>query len=288
MKIVVGHKAPDTDSSCSAIVYAQLIGAKARVMNPVNKETEFALKKFGVKKPKVWKGEGDEFVLIDHNEASQSIGDYDKVVEIFDHHHKVEINLNQPIKITIEPLGSSCTMIAQKYFDKITKKQAGLLLSAILSDTVVFKSPTTTKTDIAVAEKLAGMLGLDAREYGTELKKVGMSLEGMTPKKLVMKDYKEYTLKGKKFFIGQVEVANLKEALKLKANLLKEMQKMDYDFVLLMLTDIISEVTELLIVGDEIKVGKAFNKKVTGNSIRLPKVLSRKKQVVPPLTKRFS
>jgi manganese-dependent inorganic pyrophosphatase len=288
MIIVVGHKAPDTDSACSAIVYSQIIGAKARVMNPVNRETEFALKKFGVKKPKVWNGEGDEFVLIDHNEASQSIGNYEKVVEIFDHHHKVEINLNQPIKVTIEPLGSVCTMIAQKYFDKLSKKQAGLLLSAILSDTVIFKSPTTTPVDVEIAEKLATIVGVDAKEYGAELKKAGMSLEGMIPKQIVMKDYKEYTLKGKKFFIGQVEVADLKEALKLKNSLLKEMKRMKYDTVLLMITDIINEVTELLVVGDEAGVGRTFGKKVVNNSITLPKVLSRKKQVVPPLTKHYS
>jgi manganese-dependent inorganic pyrophosphatase len=286
MKIVIGHKSPDTDATCSAIVYAKLNNAEARVMGPINKETEHALKKFGAETPKVWKGEGDEFILVDHNEAEQSIGSYENVVEILDH-HKLKIETGKPIKICVEPLGSTCTMIAQKHFEQLTKKQAGLLLSAILSDTVIFKSPTTTKTDIEIAKKLAGIVGINEKEYGLELKKAGMSLEGMSIQQIVKKDYKEYILKGKKFFIGQVENADLKETLKLKEQLLIQMKKMNYDYTLLMLTDIIKETTELLVIGDEREIGKIFGN-VKNNSITLPKVMSRKKQIVPPITKHFS
>ncbi|MBR9678991.1 MAG: manganese-dependent inorganic pyrophosphatase [Nanoarchaeota archaeon] len=287
MKIVIGHKSPDTDATCSAIVYAELNNAEARIMGPLNKETEYALKKFGAEPPKIWKGEGDEFILVDHNESEQSIGDYSKVIEIIDH-HKIKIETEKTIKVHVEPLGSTCTIIAQKHFEKLTKKQAGLILSAILSDTIVFKSPTTTKTDIEIAKRLGEKIETNEKEYGLELKKAGMSLEGMSVEQIIKKDYKEYTLQGKKFFIGQVENADLKETLNIKKQLLTEMKKMNYDYVLLMLTDIIHEITELLIIGNETKIGKVFGKIVKENSITLPKVLSRKKQVVPQITKQFS
>ena len=169
MKHIIGHKNPDTDTTCSGIAYEhflvkQGIDAKAFALGKLNNETKFVLEQFGVEEPEQISElpHGTEIILLDHNEEKQSIDnikDLD-IVEIIDH-HKVKLETDKPISIFIKPLGSSCSIIAEKYFDtntQLTKSIAGILLSGIISDTLFFRSPTTTEIDKKLVDSLAAKL----------------------------------------------------------------------------------------------------------------------------------
>jgi manganese-dependent inorganic pyrophosphatase len=299
---VFGHKSPDTDCTCASIAYAALkqragTNAEAVRIGELNPETLFVLEKFGVEEPALLESaEGKEVILIDHNEKVQSIDDLDKaeVVEIIDH-HKVSINTDKPIFIRVEPVGSTSTIIADMYFQnnaQMDKKTAGILLASILSDTVVFKSPTTTDKDKAIAQRLAGIAGInDLRAFGVEVKKAKADIRDRSPRDIILSDFKEYDLPKGKIFIGQIEVVDANDALEMKQQLLKEMESLkkerNLSLISLMVTDIMKEATHLLVIGEEDKVEKAFNTRVQDGIAFLNSVMSRKKQVVPPLKAQF-
>lgn len=297
---VIGHKSPDTDTVCSAIAYAEYlkkfkINAVAAICGELNPETKFVLKTFGANKPKKIETIADKtLVLVDHNEKSQMAegADSAQIIEVLDH-HKISFELTKPIKFHTEPLGSTATlvakiMLANKF--KITKQMAGILVSAILSDTVVFKSTTTTETDIKTAKILGKIAKIsNLKNFGIEIKKQKASLKGMTATQILRSDFKTFESGANKFGIGQIEVVNLSEARSRTAEIMEEMEKINANegltFTALMVTDIINCASEIMIVGDASSVEKAFGKKCVDNAVYLENMMSRKKDFLPPLLK---
>jgi manganese-dependent inorganic pyrophosphatase len=302
---VVGHKNPDTDSICSAIAYAELkkklgMNAVAARQGEPNPETKFVLERFGVEAPELLTdGTGKKVILVDHSEIGQSLDNLDQaeIVEIIDHHKIGDVTTPNPIFFLAMPVGCSATVVKTlyDYFGiEIPKNIAGIMLASILSDTVIFKSATTTDKDKEAAEELAKIAGVEDMEaLGMEMFKVKSDIAGKPPRELLFRDFKDFDMSGNKVGIGQIEVVDLSLLDELKSPLYEEMKKVKeeggYHSVFMMLTDIIKEGTELLVVSDDASVvEKAFGKAVEGRSVWLDGVMSRKKQVVPPLEKAFS
>jgi manganese-dependent inorganic pyrophosphatase len=237
-------------------------------------------------------------ILVDHNEFSQSVDGAQKaeVIEVVDHHRVGGIQTGEPIMFRNEPVGSTCTLVAKAYFEhgvELKPEIAGILCAGILSDTVVFKSPTCTQTDRNVAERLAGIAGINPVEFGVAMFKEGSFLSGSTPADILNTDFKEFEMGDLQIGIGQVSVMSTDEVKALKNLLFTEMESTRkarrLDYVLLMVSDLLQESTDLFINGSEPEeIGKAFGVEVEANSAYLPGVLSRKKQVVPPLMKYFT
>lgn len=298
---VTGHKNPDTDSICSALSYAALkqangVEAVAVRLGEVNKETQYALDYFQVEAPELIASveEKQAVMLVDHNEPAQSVDGLDKaeLLEIVDHHRLGGLNTANPIFVHIEPVGCTATIIT-KMFDcqkvELPKKIAGLLLSAIVSDTVLFKSPTCTEQDKAAAEKLAVIAGVNLKEYGMAMLKAGADLGDLTPAQIAKTDSKPFSFGKYKAIVAQISVMDTADILAKKAELVAAMQELcqneGYDMSLLMVTDIMEESTELVFVGEPKQlIADAFGKDASGDSIYLPGVMSRKKQIVPQLT----
>lgn len=298
---VTGHKNPDTDSICSALSYAALkqaqgVEAVAVRLGEVNKETQYALDYFQVEAPELIASveEKQAVMLVDHNEPAQSVDGLDKaeLLEIVDHHRLSGLNTANPIFVHIEPVGCTATIIT-KMFDcqkvELPKKIAGLLLSAIVSDTVLFKSPTCTEQDKAAAEKLAVIAGVNLKEYGMAMLKAGADLGDLTPAQIAKTDSKPFSFGKYKAIVAQISVMDTADILAKKAELVAAMQELcqneGYDMSLLMVTDIMEESTELVFVGEPKQlIADAFGKDASGDSIYLPGVMSRKKQIVPQLT----
>lgn len=298
---VTGHKNPDTDSICSVLSYAALKQAKgveavAVRLGEVNKETQYALDYFQVEAPELIAAveEKQAVMLVDHNEPAQSVDGLDKaeLLEIVDHHRLGGLNTANPIFVHIEPVGCTATIIT-KMFDcqkvELPKKIAGLLLSAIVSDTVLFKSPTCTEQDKAAAEKLAVIAGVNLKEYGMAMLKAGADLGDLTPAQIAKTDSKPFSFGKYKAIVAQISVMDTADILAKKAELVAAMQELcqneGYDMSLLMVTDIMEESTELVFVGEPKQlIADAFGKDASGDSIYLPGVMSRKKQIVPQLT----
>jgi manganese-dependent inorganic pyrophosphatase len=311
---VVGHKNPDTDSVCSAIVFAYLLNqwkeksgliqidgeAVPVVQGEPNPETKFVLETFGFEVPEVMTdAEGKKVALVDHSEKTQAPDNIDKaeIVAIVDHHKIGDITTPNPILFVNMPVGCTGTVL-KLLFDytgvEITKEIAGLMLSSILSDTVIFKSATTTELDKKVAEELAKIAGVeDITKFGIDVKAKLSAVEGMSARDIIMRDYKDFNMSGKKVGIGQIELVDLSLIEDRKAEIYEELKKMKeeggYAGIFFMLTDIMKEGTELLVVTDYPQVIEiAFGKKLEGESVWLDGVMSRKKQVVPPLEKAFA
>jgi manganese-dependent inorganic pyrophosphatase len=301
---VVGHKSPDTDSVTSAIAYANLknqLGMKEVVpasAGDINAETKFVLDHFGVAAPVVLKdGKGKKIILVDHNEVGQAVDNIKEaeIIEVVDHHKIGDIQTGNPIFFHNEPVGSAATIISTFYDMKkvpITKQIAGLMMSAILSDTVLFKSPTCTDVDKAEVAKLAKICGEDPSVYGMNMLRAKSDLSTKSDLDIVKGDYKHFNFSGTKAGVGQIEVMDLADLTSRREGILAEMEKArkaeGLDFVLIMLTDVMKEASDLLFVGSPAdKFEKAFQGKMKNNSIYKEKVLSRKKQVIPPLEAAF-
>lgn len=231
-----------------------------------------------------------KIILVDHNESEQSvIGIEDSdIVEIIDHHRLAPPRMKNPIYICSEPLGSTCTIVYEqfkKFGLKPDKKRATILLSGLMSDTVILKSPTTTEYDKHVAQKLAERAGVkDIHEYCKELFSAGSGLSGQDPIKVIESDMKKYFEYGVKFAIGQVEVTNLAELDSLKRiyiNALKhEKEALALDWCMLLVTDVINDTSILFTTGHD-RENRFFWEKIEDNIYSLPGVLSRKKQLLP-------
>lgn len=313
---VVGHKNPDTDSVCSAISLAHLwnewkrnkkmekvmkleLEAIPAVQGDLNAETKFVLEKFGFKNPqKLLDASEKKIVLVDHTEKAQSLDNIDKgeIVAIVDHHKIGDITTPNPIFFLALPVGSTATVLKILY-DKtgveVPRNIAGIMLASILSDTVIFKSATTTEIDKKVAEELAEIAGIDdIVKFGIEVKAKLSEVKDLSAKEILMRDFKDFVMGGKRVGIGQIELLDLSLIENKKDEIYSELMKKKsegYHSVFLMLTDIIKEGTELLVVTEEPEIlEKAFGKKLEGRSVWLEKVMSRKKQVVPPLEKALS
>ena len=238
--------------------------------------------------------EREKVILVDHNERGQAIEGIEdaKIVEIIDHHRLGGVQTSEPIYIHQEPVGCTCTIVANMHWEndvEIPPSIAGLLLSAILSDTVLFKSPTCTPKDKKTAEKLADIAGVNLKEYGLAMLRAGAGIGDKTPAEIAKNDLKEFKIGDYRIIVSQISVMDPKEILDIEEQLIDfmkdECEREGFDMHLLMATDILEEATYLLYAGSpRTLVGEAFKKDASGTHVYLPGVMSRKKQVIPPLS----
>ena len=301
--LVLGHMNPDTDSIISAIVAADLYSKRGMDVTPVAQgaptpETEFVLTKFGIAAPQIVDDvAGKDLYLVDYSDLAQAPKGMDSatVLGIVDHHKLGDVTTSAPLEAWIWPVGCTNTVLKNMYDFygiEIPKNLAGAMLCAILSDTVIFKSPTCTPADKKAVEELAKIAGVsDIVALGMEMFKVKSAVDGAPMKDLVFRDYKDFDMNGNKVGIGQLEVVDLSILEPVEAGLQAEIEKVKGEgrhSVFLLLTDIMKEGSEMLIVSDDPSVvEKAFGVKPEGASVWLPGVMSRKKQVVPNFEKAF-
>ena len=299
-----GHIIPDSDSVCSAISLAYLLNKIGRPATParqgeLNPETKFILDKFGFEAPIIKTSfAGDELFITDYSDLAQAPQDMDKttVVGIVDHHKLGDITTSTPLECWIRPVGCTNTIVKEMYdYHKveIPKNIASIMLCAILSDTVIFKSPTCTALDIQVVRELAKIAGIeDFGALGMEMFKVKSEVEGTPIRELVMRDYKNFDMHGSKVGVGQLEVVDGSVFDKIKDELMEDIKKVkdeqNLHTVALLLTDIMKEGSEILVTSDDTSIfEKAFNCKLEDGKVWLDGCLSRKKQIIPFLEPAF-
>ena len=302
---IFGHITPDTDSVCSSIAYSNLknkLGyknAKAYRVGKLNKETEFVLKYFNVEQPplllnkELSDGEQKNIILIDHNERSQCLKGVEnsRILEIIDHHRFSDLHTNEPLFIRAEPVGCTGTIIAKMYKENSIDFEyniAGILLSAILSDTLIFTSPTCTEIDKVIGAELAKITNIDCDEYGNEMFKASTNLDDFSCDEILAIDRKKFSFGEYTAFISQVNTMDYKSLHSRKEELILYMEKHatknNSDLNLLMVTDIPLGGSEIIAVGHQKKVAQnMFNMNEKENSIYVSGLVSRKKQVVPLL-----
>ena len=305
-ELIFGHQNPDTDAIGTAIAYSYLQNKLGYNTEPValgeaNDETAFALNKFGFEAPRVIKtaaNEVDKVMLVDHNEPQQSVSDIDKVTvtHVVDHHRIMNFNTTSPLFYLDEPVGCTSTIMYDlyRYNDvEIPKNIAGIMLSAIISDTLLLKSPTTTDKDKKAVEALAEIAGVDYQSYGLEELKAGTNIADKSEEELIDLDAKSFELNGQTARVAQINVVDLPEAMERKDSFLKAMEDVseaeNYDLFMLLITNVLDSDSKALVVGND-NTKAAFEKafgKVVDSEIDLPGVVSRKKQVVPQLTEAF-
>ena len=302
---VVGHKIPDSDSICSAIALSYLKTTLGEETHParlgeLSPETSFILEKFGFEAPEYktsYAGEG--VYIVDHSDLELAPDDIDQatILGIIDHHKLGDLTTSTPLECWIRPVGCTNTIIKMMfdfYQVEIPKNIAGAMLCAILSDTVIFKSPTTTTADIKCVEALAEIAGIeDFKDLGMDMFKVKSAVEGTPIRDLVMRDFKDFNMNGNKVGIGQLEVIDLAVFDNIKAELAEDIIQLKQEgqrhTVLLLLTDIMKEGSELLVISDNDALAEqAFGKASVDGKAWLDVVLSRKKQVVQPLQEIFA
>ena len=304
--LVFGHQNPDTDAIGAAIAFAQLqraLGkdAEAVALDTPSEETQYALDHFKVAAPRVITtaaNETTDVMLVDHNEFQQSVSDIAdlNVLAVVDHHRIANFETANPLFYRAEPVGCTSTIIFKMYNEanvEIPQAVAGMMLSAIISDTLLFKSPTCTPEDVQAAEALATIAGVDLQAYGLEMLKAGTNLSDKSVETLLDLDAKSFPMGDKNVRIAQVNTVDLAEVFARQADLEAAMEKMNaengYDLFLLVVTNILDSDSELLVVGEpKANVEQAFDVKLEQNRAFLNGVVSRKKQVVPQLTASFN
>ncbi|WP_339063834.1 manganese-dependent inorganic pyrophosphatase [Tepidibacillus marianensis] len=304
--LVVGHKNPDTDSICSAIAYSDLknklgLHAEPVRLGEINSETKFALIHFQMEAPRLVETVANEvksIILVDHNERQQSVDDRDqvRVLEVIDHHRIANFETSGPLYYRCEPVGCSSTIINKMYKENgvsIRKEVAGLMLSAIISDTLLFKSPTCTQEDVDAVKELAEIAGVEIEQYGLEMLKAGADLSDKTTDQLISLDSKEFPMGNYKVEIAQVNAVDTNDVYSRQAELETAIQsKIDekgLDLFVLVVTDILNNDSKILALGRDTKaVEEAFDVKLENHTALLKGVVSRKKQVVPVLTNVFN
>ncbi len=299
-----GHIIPDSDSVCSAISLAYLLNKIGRPATParqgeLNPETKFILDKFGFEAPIIKTSfAGDELFITDYSDLAQAPQDMDKttVVGIVDHHKLGDITTSAPLECWIRPVGCTNTIVKEMYdYHKveIPKNIASIMLCAILSDTVIFKSPTSTAIDLQVVRELAKIAGIeDFGALGMEMFKVKSQVLGTPIRELVMRDYKNFDMHGFKVGVGQLEVVDGTVFDTIKDELMEDIKKVkdeqNLHTVALLLTDIMKEGSEILVSSDDTSIfEKAFNCKLEDGKVWLDGCLSRKKQIIPFLEPAF-
>ncbi|MDO6620500.1 manganese-dependent inorganic pyrophosphatase [Shewanella sp. 10N.286.52.C2] len=302
---VVGHKIPDSDSICGAIALAYLKNqieepAIAARLGELSPETAYILDRFGFEAPEYKTSyAGEEVYIVDHSELTQAPDDIAEatIVGIVDHHKLGDLTTSTPLECWIRPVGCSNTVIKMMYDFyqvEIPANIAGIMMCAILSDTVIFKSPTCTTADIRCVEALAEIAGIeDFKAVGMEMFKVKSAVEGTPARDLVMRDFKDFNMNGNLVGIGQLEVIDLSVFDDIKADLEADIAALKAEgnrhSVLLLLTDIMKEGSEMLVVSDDADLTeKAYGKATVEGRVWLDGVLSRKKQVVPSLQDVFA
>lgn len=304
--LIFGHKNPDTDTICSAIVYEDLknklgMDAEAVRLGEVNGETQYALDHFNASVPRLVEtvaGETKQVILVDHNERQQSVSDIDQVqvLEVIDHHRIANFETSDPLYYRAEPVGCTATILNKMYKENgitIEKNIAGLMLSAIISDSLLFKSPTCTEQDVQAARELAEIAGIDAESYGLEMLKAGADLSEKSVGQLITLDAKEFQMGSNKVEIAQVNTVDTSEVFERKAEIEAAIDAFIHekglDLFLFVVTDILTNNSTGLALGNRVDaVERAYNVKLENNMAFLEGVVSRKKQIVPVLTEAFN
>ena len=298
--LVFGHKNPDTDTICSAITMAEMqkkmgVEAKAVRLGEINKETKYALDYFKAEVPELINNveEGQEVILVDHNEFQQSADGIEKakIITVVDHHRIDNFSTAEPLFYHAEPLGCTATILYKmsKWNNiEFEPKTAGLMLSAIISDTLLFKSPTCTETDKNVANELAKIANVDINEYGLEMLKAGTDLDDLSEEELIDLDAKTIEKNGVKVIIAQVNTVSIEDVFKRQSKLEEAMKKViqkdNVALFVLAVTDILNSNSELLALGDRVDIiEKSY--KLDNNRTFLEGVVSRKKQILPMIDK---
>ena len=300
--LIFGHKNPDTDTIMSAIAMANLKNklkkeAKAYRLGNINKETKFALDYFKQEEPELLEDleNSQSVILVDHNDFGQSVKNIENanILEVVDHHKISGFSTSEPLYYTAMPVGCTATIIYGMYKNKnieIDSKIAGLMASAIISDTLLLKSPTTTDLDKKVLEELGKIAKIDVKEYGLEMLKAGTDLSDFSADELINIDSKPFSTNGVNYQVAQVNTASIEEVIKDKEKIENAMKsfisKNSQDLFVLLITDILENNSQILVVGSRKDIAeKAFNVKLNDNTAFLPGVVSRKKQVVPVIDK---
>ena len=303
--LIFGHKNPDTDSICSCIVYNNLkrlqgMDTEAVRLGEINDETRYALEYFNVRLPRLIDGvaEGQHVILVDHNEFQQSANGIEKAVirEVIDHHRIANFETAGPLYYRAEPLGCTATILKKIYEEQsvhIDKQMAGLMLSAIISDSLLFKSPTCTLRDKIAAEELAAIAEVNVEEYGLAMLKAGASTTDKTAETLISLDAKEFVLGADKLVVAQINTVDANEVAVRKAELetaiKAELDSKGLAAYVFVITNILTSDSEVLVLGNkQDKVAAAFGKTLENDFMTLEGVVSRKKQVVPQITEEFS
>ena len=303
--LIFGHKNPDTDTICSSIVYNNLkriqgMDTEAVRLGEINDETKYALEYFNVSLPRLVEEvkEGQHVILVDHNEFQQSANGIEKAVvrEVIDHHRIANFETAAPLYYRAEPLGCTATILKKIYEEQsvhIDKQMAGLMLSAIISDSLLFKSPTCTLQDKVAAEELAKIAEVDAQEYGLAMLKAGASTTDKTAETLISLDAKEFVLGADKLVVAQINTVDANEVAERKEELVKainaELSSKGLAAYVFVITNILTSDSEVLVLGEkQDKVAAAFGKTLENDFMTLEGVVSRKKQVVPQITEEFS
>lgn len=300
--LVFGHKNPDTDTICSAIAYANLksalgVNAEPIRLGEINNETKYALEYFQVNEPRLVEKvaqEAKQVILVDHNERQQSADDIDdvRILEVIDHHRIANFQTSDPLYYRAEPVGCTATILNKLYKEngvKIKKEIAGLMLSAIISDSLLFKSPTCTEQDIQAARELAQIAEVDADAYGLEMLKAGADLSDKTVEELVTLDAKGFDMGDHKVMIAQVNAVDTNDVLSRQKEIENAIEaiiaKENLDLFLFVVTDILTNDSIGLALGKMTNaVESAFKVELDNHTATLKGVVSRKKQIVPVLT----
>ena len=301
--LIFGHKNPDTDTICSAMVKEILNKkrgcekSKAVRLGNVNKETQYVLNYLGLEAPELIEKveEGQEVILVDHNEFNQSVEGIEKakILELVDHHRIANFETSEPLYYTARPFGCTSTILFEEFKAsgiKIEKTEAILMASAIISDTLLLKSPTTTDHDRKALEELGKIAGINIEEYGLEMLKAGTDLDDFSAEELINLDAKSLDKDGTKFVIAQVNTVSIEDVLKRQNELEEAMNnaisEKGLSLFVLAITDILNSNSEIIALGTKTDaVEKAFDKKLENNRAFLEGVVSRKKQLLPFIDK---
>ncbi len=304
--LVFGHKNPDNDAISAAVGYAYLKNELARRagedvvyeacrLGALPPETEWVLSEHGIEVPRLIDSvdEGQRVILVDHNELLQSAEGLDKaeIVEIVDHHRLGGLVTAQPLRFNAKPVGSTAAIVAREFEIEGVEAPEGiasLLLGAMLTDTVIMKSPTTTDFDRDIIARTASALGVDPVKYGMDIFKCRSNPAELPVDQLVNADAKEFELaNGNKVYIGQFETVDLQAVLGREAEIREAIKALvsekGYQFVLFFATDILAEGSQFICEGDTQFVSDVFGVDLNGKSAWMPGVLSRKKQVAAPI-----
>jgi manganese-dependent inorganic pyrophosphatase len=306
MKYIFGHTKPDTDSILSAILYSNYLNSKgekskAIKLGEINNETKFILNKFNVKLPETIKEleKNSKVILVDHNEEKQTISNINELeIDTIIDHHRFNLKLENPINIRAEKLGSTCSIIYKIFQEQnydISEEEAGLIISGIVSDTLYFRSPTTTEEDKKIVEELKTKSGIkNIEKYSLEMFNAKSDLGDMEIEKIIKLDYKEFEFGGEKYGIGVIETTNPEYIFKRKKEIVEALssikKKENLKGILVSVIDILNEHNKTIVADEhEAEILRAVfdGKEIEHNVYSLGPIISRKKQIIPKLEKHF-
>lgn len=296
---VFGHTNPDTDSIASAISMANLqsqIGKNAQGyrLGALNKETKYALDTFSIEEPELLSKLDDNanVIMVDNNEFSQSASGIENAhLQMVVDHHRLNLRTVEPVYCISEPVGCASTIMYKLYKQEdvnITPKMAGIMLSAIVSDTLMFRSPTCTPQDKITAEKLSKIAGIDLYNYGYKLLEAGTNISDCTADEIINIDSKDFMHNELKISISQINSSNIDEVFKrkseLEAAIQRKIEKENIDLFIFLVTDILEADSRVIVLGNRVDIfERAFNTKLISNTTLLKGVVSRKKQILPAI-----